>query len=66
MEIKSLHLTNFRNYQKLDLDFEKPTIVLSGSNGQGKTNLVEAISFISNLKSFRQDERTSLISHKVP
>lgn len=62
MEIKSLHLTNFRNYQKLDLDFEKPTIVLSGSNGQGKTNLVEAISFISNLKSFRQDERTSLIS----
>ncbi|MEM8839500.1 MAG: DNA replication/repair protein RecF, partial [Pseudomonadota bacterium] len=42
-----LKLTNFRNYASLDLHIDPETVVFSGQNGAGKTNLLEAISFFS-------------------
>ena len=42
-----LRLTNFRNYQTLDLDIEPRSVVFAGDNGAGKTNLLEAISLLS-------------------
>ncbi|CDX61883.1 DNA replication and repair protein RecF [Mesorhizobium plurifarium] len=45
--ISKLTLTNFRNYAALSLDLAPGAVVLSGDNGAGKTNLLEAISFLT-------------------
>ena len=45
--IARLTLTGFRNYQSLDLRTEPSSVVLIGDNGAGKTNLLEALSFLS-------------------
>jgi len=51
--IKHLEIVNFRNHNSTELDFEPGISILVGENGQGKTNLVEAIRFISTLGSHR-------------
>ncbi len=51
--LKRIVLHNFRNYEKLDISFADSTNVFVGENGQGKTNLLEAIYFLSILRSFR-------------
>lgn len=54
MEIKSLTLKNFRNYEKLEIgDFSPGLNIIAGKNAQGKTNIIEAISFLAAGKSFR-------------
>ena len=45
--ISSLRLTDFRSYTHLDLTLTGQPVVLYGANGAGKTNLMEAISFLS-------------------
>ena len=45
--IARLTLTSFRNYRSLSLELAKGLVVLSGDNGAGKTNLLEAISMLS-------------------
>ena len=45
--VARLLLTDFRNYESLALDFSPGAVVLTGENGAGKTNLLEAISFLS-------------------
>jgi DNA replication and repair protein RecF len=42
-----LDLTSFRNYARLRVEAALSPIVLTGANGAGKTNLLEAISFLS-------------------
>ncbi len=46
MFIKNLKLKNFRNYQEEYFEFENGINILSGANGQGKTNCAEAIFFL--------------------
>ncbi|MBW4041126.1 MAG: DNA replication/repair protein RecF [Acidobacteria bacterium] len=53
MRITRLSLTDWRNYETADVVFEAGANVLAGSNGQGKTNLVEAIGFLTTLGSHR-------------
>ncbi|ARP61940.1 DNA replication and repair protein RecF [Mesorhizobium sp. WSM1497] len=45
--ISKLKLTNFRNYAALTIDLAPGAVVFSGDNGAGKTNLLEAISFLT-------------------
>ena len=45
--VSKLTLTNFRNYAGLSLAFGPGAVVLSGDNGAGKTNLLEAISLLT-------------------
>ncbi|RWG12232.1 AAA family ATPase, partial [Mesorhizobium sp.] len=45
--ISKLTLTNFRNYAGLSLDLGPGAVVLSGDNGAGKTNLLEAVSLLT-------------------
>ncbi|TIN31424.1 MAG: DNA replication/repair protein RecF [Mesorhizobium sp.] len=45
--ISKLTLTNFRNYAALTIDLAPGAVVFSGDNGAGKTNLLEAISFLT-------------------
>ncbi|MBA3447720.1 MAG: DNA replication/repair protein RecF [Pseudaminobacter sp.] len=47
IHISKLTLTNFRNHQALMLDLEPGSVVLTGDNGAGKTNLLEAISLLT-------------------
>lgn len=45
--LEQLKLTHFRNYSGLSLDIDQRHVVLTGENGAGKTNLLEAVSFLS-------------------
>lgn len=45
--IRRLQLTNFRSYSRAELDVGDGPIVLLGANGAGKTNILEAISFLA-------------------
>ncbi|OLP52640.1 DNA replication/repair protein RecF [Rhizobium rhizosphaerae] len=45
--IERLALTDFRNYHTLSLALDERHVVLTGDNGAGKTNLLEAVSFLS-------------------
>lgn len=45
--IKRLGVQNFRNYAQLSLDSDAPAVVLTGPNGVGKTNLLEALSLLA-------------------
>jgi DNA replication and repair protein RecF len=47
MQLLSLQLSNFRNYSELKLDVSGAINVLVGSNGSGKTNLLDAIHYLS-------------------
>lgn len=47
MHLTRLSLTNFRNYSRLTLDLPPGAVLLRGHNAQGKTNLLEAIYFLS-------------------
>jgi DNA replication and repair protein RecF len=47
VDIAKLSLTDFRNYAKLSLDLQPGAVVLTGENGAGKTNLLEAVSLLS-------------------
>jgi len=51
--IKDIVLRNFRNYQNLNISFSQKVNVFTGDNGQGKTNVLEAIYFLGILRSFR-------------
>lgn len=51
--INSLKLFNFRNYTSLELNTSSAPVVLTGSNGAGKTNILEAISFLAPGRGFR-------------
>ncbi len=53
MIVKSLTLTNFRNYEKETIEFSHGTNVIYGNNAQGKTNLLEAIYLFSHGKTHR-------------
>lgn len=59
MYIKKLELKNYRNYSDVSLNFDKNTVLILGNNGNGKTNLLESIHYLSTGKSHRtysQDE----------
>lgn len=59
LAVRQLRLTDFRNYRQLRLDCGPEPVVLIGSNGAGKTNLLEALSFLSpgrGLRRARLDE----------
>ena len=61
MYIKSLELENFRNYEKLELSFDKGTTILYGDNAQGKTNILEAIYLASTTKSHKGSKDKEII-----
>lgn len=53
MYISYLNLTNFRNYHNLRLDIPTGLIMFFGNNAQGKSNLLEAVYFLSIAKAYR-------------
>lgn len=61
MYIKSLELSNFRNYEKLNLSFDEGTNILYGDNAQGKTNVLESIYLAATTKSHRGNKDKEII-----
>src|SRR6202142_3308518 len=55
MRIKNIQIKNFRNYPSLDIEISSDTVILTGPNAVGKTNLLESVYFASLFKSFRDD-----------
>lgn len=58
--LESLLLNNFRNYAQLQINFHPRLNIISGENGQGKTNLIEAVYFLSVTRSFRTNRDQEL------
>ncbi|AHF08715.1 MULTISPECIES: DNA replication/repair protein RecF [Dehalobacter] len=61
MYIKELYLVNFRNYQEQKIDFQPGINLLMGSNGQGKTNILEGIGYLISGKSAHCKSENDLI-----
>src|SRR5215204_7220731 len=53
MYVSHLSLTDFRSYVQIELGLQAGVTVFVGPNGHGKTNLVEAVSFLASLSSHR-------------
>lgn len=65
MNIERLTCAHFRNYESMSFSFEPNCIhFLCGKNAQGKTNLMEAIFFLSYLRSFRTNQVQNLVMHE--
>ena len=62
MRILHLSLTNFRNYSRLELDLPQGVVLLQGDNAQGKTNLLEAIYYLSRARSPRTGADRELLN----
>ena len=61
MRLDRLWLTDFRNYESLDLSLAPGLTVVIGENGQGKTSLLEAIGYLASLSSFRSVPNEALV-----
>lgn len=62
MVFKKLRLVNFRNYRDLVIGFSPRINVFVGENGQGKTNLLEALYLVSQGETFRYSDNSTLIN----
>ena len=62
MIFEKLRLVNFRNYRDVVVPFSPRVNVFVGENGQGKTNLLEALYLISQGDSFRYGDNATLIN----
>lgn len=61
MFVTELTLADFRNYEEAHLELTSGVTVFVGANGQGKTNLVEAVEYLSTMSSHRVSTTAPLI-----
>ena len=62
MYLSKLLLQNFRSYQNQLFEFDPKLNLILGPNGSGKTNILEAVFFLSSGKSFRSSSQSKLIN----
>ena len=63
MYVRQLQVTDFRSWEHAELDLQPGVAVLVGANGQGKTNLIEALGYLSTLGSHRVATDAALVRH---
>ena len=63
MILERLSTENFRNLQPAETAFHPKTNIVVGRNGQGKTNLLEAVYFLATTRSFRTNRMASVFRH---
>ena len=66
MHVSDLSLEDFRSYRRLVVSLEPGVTALIGPNGQGKTNLIEAVDYLSGLSSHRAGADTALVRRAEP
>ncbi|HEV7451492.1 MAG TPA: DNA replication/repair protein RecF [Pseudonocardiaceae bacterium] len=63
MYVRQLAVSDFRSWEHAELDLPPGVAVLVGANGQGKTNLIEALGYLSTLSSHRVATDAPLVRH---
>jgi len=63
MHLKHIELTNFKNYEAVSLDFSPRFNCFVGNNGVGKTNILDAVHYLSLTKSFFNNSDTLSIRY---
>ena len=66
MQVRTLWLTDFRSYTSTELDLAPGLTALVGANGEGKTNLLEALAWLATLSSFRGAPTEALVRRGAP
>jgi len=66
LRVSHLSLKDYRNLAAVDVDLGGDLAVFHGDNGQGKTNLLESVYLLANLKSFRNARRKDMIGWGAP
>ncbi|GBQ00919.1 DNA replication/repair protein RecF [Streptomyces spongiicola] len=61
MHVTHLSLADFRSYARVEVPLEPGVTVFTGANGQGKTNLVEAVGYLATLGSHRVSSDAPLV-----
>lgn len=64
--IHKLSIRNFRSFDRYDVTFNKKFIYFYGSNGSGKTSILESIYFCATTKSHRATDEKEMIKHEQP
>lgn len=62
MIIKSIELSDYRNYEFLNMEFDRGTNILYGDNAQGKTNILEAIYVAATTKSHKGSKDRDIVN----
>jgi DNA replication and repair protein RecF len=66
MHLKKLSILNFKNYSEAELAFSPHVNCLTGNNGEGKTNILDAVHYLSFCKSFFNPIDSQNIMHDAP
>jgi DNA replication and repair protein RecF len=66
VQVRTLWLTDFRNYTAAQLDLAPGLTAVVGPNGEGKTNLLEALGWLATLASFRGAPTDALVRRGAP
>lgn len=66
MRVSRIALSGFRNYEWESFTFDPGTNVIRGKNGQGKTNLLEAVFMLTGGKSFRTRFDREIVASASP
>lgn len=61
MRFRNIRLQDFRNVGFAELSLNSPRVFLLGANGQGKSNLLEALGLVTALRSFRTQDLSALL-----
>ena len=61
MNLQEISLRGFRNYEEVRVQFDPGVNLIVGDNAQGKTNLLEAISYLGSGKSFRAQKTSEMV-----
>ena len=63
MRVLTLAARDWRNFEEVRLDCDGDFVVVHGDNGQGKTNLIEAVWMSATLRSFREHSPARMVRH---
>jgi DNA replication and repair protein RecF len=66
VQVRTLWLTDFRSYDSVRLDLAPGLTALVGANGEGKTNLLEALAWLATLSSFRGAPTEAMVRRGAP
>lgn len=66
MHVRTLWLTDFRCYTSIEVDLSPGLTVVVGANGEGKTNMLEALAWLATLSSFRGAPTDALVRRGTP
>jgi DNA replication and repair protein RecF len=62
MQLEHISINNYRNIERAEVSFGSRFNLLYGNNGQGKTNVLEAIFFLATVKSFRHARQAEIVA----